>query len=269
MTTTRIRRMFRLAALALGALAAAAGVASAAGPGWSTTQSIASPDGRLIYETDAQRGHTTVDILRGAHRAKTVRLKGLFGVPVPTNRGDGEGLSHDGRTLVLASAGGAGRFAVLDARTLRVRRMITLHGQFTYDALSPTASTLYLIQHLPANSVDRYYVRAYDVRAGRLLKQIVFDRREKGDVMSGWAVTRVTGPSGRWVYTLYGRSNGTLFVHALDTVDRHAVCIDLPKRVAGNAVFSAQLKLEQRTLVVRTAFKRLAVIDTKTLRVRA
>jgi hypothetical protein len=267
MTQTRIRRMFRSASIALAALVAS-GVASAAGPGWSTTQSIASPDGKLIYETDAQKGHTTVDILRGARRTRTVRLKGLLGVPVPTNQAQGEGLSHDGRTLVLASAGGAARFVVLSAHTLRVRRMIRLQGQFTYDALSPTASTLYLIQHLPSDSVDHYYVRAFDLRAGRLLKQIVFDRREKGEAMTGWAITRATGPTGRWVYTLYGRSNGTLFVHALDTVDRHAVCVDLPRRVGGDAVFRVQLKLEQGTLVIRTASKRLAVIDTKTLRVR-
>jgi hypothetical protein len=85
--------------------------------------------------------------------------------------------------------------------------------------------------------------------------------------MTGWAVTRTTGPSGRWVYTLYGRSNGSLFVHALDMVDRHAVCIDLPRRVAQEAMQYLQLKLTPGRLSVRNGTTKIAVIDTKTLRV--
>jgi hypothetical protein len=269
MSSTRIRTMFRLTAVALGALVAAAG-ASAAGPGWSTAESIASPDGKQLYEAVAHKGRTTISIVRNAERVRTVKLRGNYGIPVPTNDGTAAGLSHDGRTLVLARLGAAPHFAVFDTRTLHLRREITLRGQFTFDALSPNGSTLFLIQHLePRSSADRYYVRAYDVRANRLLKQIVFDAREKGEVMTGWAVTRAMGQSARWVYTLYGRSNGTLFVHALDTVERHAVCIDLPRRVASDDVFRVRLTLKERKLVVSTAFKRLAVIDTKTLRVRA
>jgi hypothetical protein len=105
------------------------------------------------------------------------------------------------------------------------------------------------------------------VTRGRLLKQIVFDTREKSSVMTGWGVTRTTGPTGRWVYTLYGRSNGTLFVHALDTVDRHAVCVDLPRRVAQETMQDLRLKLTPGRLSVRNGTARVAVIDTKTLRV--
>jgi hypothetical protein len=260
--------MLRLAPIALLALGAA-GVAWGALPGMGTTQSVASRDGKLLYETDARAGHTTVDILaRNSRRLETVKLDGLFGVPAPTNTGQGEGLSHDGRTLVLSAVGSLGRFAVLDARTLQLRRMIKLRGQFTYDALSPHAATLFLIQHLATGSTDHYYVRAYDLTRGRLLKQIVFDTREKSSLMTGWAVTRATGPTGRWVYTLYGRSNGTLFVHALDTVDRHAVCIDLPRRVAQEAQQHLRLKLTPTRLSVRNGTSRVAVIDTKTLRIR-
>jgi hypothetical protein len=262
----RIGGMLRLAAIALLALGAA-GAAWGALPGMGTTQSVASRDGKLLYETDARAGHTTVDILdRNSRRVKTVKLDGLFGVPAPTNNGKGEGLSHDGRTLVLAAVGSLGRFAVLDARTLHLRRMIKLRGQFTYDALSPNAATLFLIQHMATGSTDRYYVRTYDLTSGRLLKQIVFDTREKSSLMTGWGVTRATGPTGRWVYTLYGRSNGTLFVHALDTVDRHAVCIDLPRRVAQDAMQHLRLKLTPGVLSVRNGTSRVAVIDTKTLR---
>ena len=66
-----------------------------------------------------------------------------------------------------------------------------------------------------------YYVRAYDLAQGGSCKQIVFDAREKGESpMTGSPVTRATGPSGRWIYTLYGRPNGALFVHALDSIGR-------------------------------------------------
>jgi hypothetical protein len=257
--------MFRLAPIVLAGLVAA-GAASAAGPGMGTTQSVLSHDGKLMYEADAQKGRTTVDILRAAQRLETVHLRGMYGFPLPTNDVSGEGLSHDGRTLVLAE-GRPGGFAVLDARTLQVRRRIKLNGVFTYDALSPNAAMLYLIQHQASGGEDHYYVRAYDVRAGRLVKQIVFDAREKGGLMTGWAVARATGPSGRWVYTLYSHSNGTFFVHSLDTVDRHAFCVDLPGRVSPQAVQTMRLKLSPGKLVVMKGSTRFAVIDTKKLRV--
>ena len=257
--------VLRIVAIAFVALAAAGG-AWAALPGMGTARSVKSPDGKLVFRAVWKKGRTTVDLVRDAHTVKTARLHGNFGFPAPTNTGKGEGLSHDGRTLVLAASGSFGRFAVLDARTLHVRRMIRLRGQFTYDALSPTASTLYLIQHTANGPVDRYYVRAYDLAKARLLKQIIFDTREDSSLMTGAAITRATGPTGRWVYTLYGRSNGTLFVHALDTVDRRAVCIDLP-RVTPREVWSVGMKLASGRLTVRNRTSRVAVIDTRILRV--
>jgi hypothetical protein len=256
----------RTLAVALVALACT-GAAWAALPGMGTVHSVASADGKLIYEVTWKKGRTTVNLDRNARTVESARLKGKFGFATPTNAGIGEGLSHDGRTLVLASVGSLGRFAVLDAKTLHLRRTIRLRGQFTYDALSPNGSTLFLIQHVGRGAVDHYYVRAYDLNRGRLLKQIIFDAREESSVMTGWAVTRATGPSGRWVYTLYGKSNGTLFVHALDTIDRHAVCVDLPRRVAQEAFPQVTLKLASGRLAVRNGTRRIAVIDTKTLRV--
>src|SRR4029079_15949019 len=197
----RMGSMLRLVAIALVALAAAAGAWGAL-PGMGTARSVKSADGKLVYHAVAKRGSTTVDLVRDGRKVETTKLAGTFGFPAPRTTGRGEGLSHDGRTLVLAGAGSFGRFAVLDARTLHVRRMIRLRGQFTYDALSPTASTLYLIQHKANGPVDRYYVRAYDLAKARLLKQIIFDTREESSLMTGAAIIRATGPTGRWVYTL-------------------------------------------------------------------
>jgi hypothetical protein len=268
MTAPRIRGILRAAPLLLTALVAA-GAASAAGPGWSTAQSLVSPGGRLAYEARASRGRTTLSLLRHGERARVVKLRGVYGFPVPTNEGTAEGLSRDRRTLVLAHAGGFPRFAVLEARTLRLHRTIKLRGVYTYDALSPDANTLYLIQHVQTTSDDRYFVRAFDLAAGRLVKHIIADAREKGP-MTGWAISRATGPSGRWVYTLYSRARERPFVHALDTVDRHAVCIDLPWRWSQSVLTGARLRVQGRTLVVARLHggESLLAIDLRTFRVR-
>ena len=218
-----------------------------------------------MYTTAAHSRRTTLSLWHGTDKARRVVLDGVLGFPVPTFDGTGEGLSHDGRTLIVASRS---RYVLLDARSLSVRRDIRLRGQFAYDALSPTGRTLFVIQFLPGR-VSHYYVRAYDVARGRLRKQVVFDAREKGEgAMAGSPVTRATGPSGRWIYTLYARPSGELFVHALDSVDVHAYCIDLPRRAPGG-VWHTKLELKPGRLAVVAGTKRLAVIDTKTLRLRA
>jgi hypothetical protein len=259
--------MIRLAAALMSLAAVAAGVAAADGPSPSATTNSLFASGGRMFTTAAHSHQTVVSLWRIGHKARRVTVPGSFGFPTPTFDGTGEGLSHDGRTLVLA-APGASRYVVLDARSLAVRRTVQLQGQFSYDALSPTGRTLFLIQHATPTS-NRYYVRAYDLAQGRLLQQVVFDTREKSSLMSGSPVTRATGPSGRWIYTLYVRPSGAFFVHALDSVDRHAVCVDLPRKVAPVAVWHTKLEWKPGRLAVVAGTKRLAVIDTKTLRLTA
>jgi hypothetical protein len=255
--------MMRLVSIAL-VFATFVGVASADGPGAAlTTNSLVASGGRM-YTTSTRLNQTTLSLWHGTHKARRVVLDGVLGFPIPTFDGTGEGISHDGRTLLLV-AGGRSEFDVVDARSLRVRHRVRLPGLFTYDALSPDARTLFLIQHV-ARTPIHYYVRAYDLWAGRLLEQVVFDRREGSVAMSGSPVTRATGPSGRWVYTLYVRPSGGMFVHALDTVDRHAFCVDLPKRIEPRS--NLRLRLTPGRLAVTNATRPLAVIDTETLRVR-
>ena len=54
----------------------------------------------------------------------------------------GQGLSWDGRTLVLSPLSGPyaspSRFLVVNLKRFRVVRTITLRGSFSFDALSPT-----------------------------------------------------------------------------------------------------------------------------------
>jgi hypothetical protein len=257
------RTVIRLAAALFALTALAAGAAAADGPGVSaTTNSVFAPGGRM-YTTATRRHDTVLSAWRGTEKVRSLVVDGVFGFPVPTFDGTGEGLSHNGRTLLLVSGGGS-RYVFVDARSLTVRRDVRLRGQFSYDALAPNGRTLFLIQRVSRRSIH-YYVRAYDLTHGRLLPHIIFDAREKGEgPMSGSPVTRATGRTGRWIYTLYVRPSGALFVHALDAGDLRAYCVDLPRRAAN--LGRAKLELKRGRLAVVAGAKRLAVIDTKTLR---
>jgi hypothetical protein len=264
-----VKRSAALISTLVAAVAAAAALAAGSPVPSATTNSLFSPDGSM-YTTKVAGHRTTVTLWRNVRKLGRTSVDGAYGLPLIANDGTTEGVSHDGGTLVLGSTRATkGRFAVLDAHTLRVRRMVDLRGQFTFDALDPRGRTLYLIQHVSSQAGDRYSVRAYDLSRGRLVKQVVFDKREESSLMSGSPVTRATGPSGRWVYTLYAHPNGSLFVHALDSVDRHAFCIDLPRRGSPSTMWSMRLKLRPGTLSVLKGTTRFAAIDTKSLRVRA
>jgi hypothetical protein len=156
---------------------------------------------------------------------------GSYGIPA-VNFNEPTGLSRDGRTLVLQSTtfSAPTDFLVMDTRTGRARDVFGLNGYYSFDALSPDAAKLYLVQHVDAVNISRYVVRAYDLRTDRLLPGRIADRTQKSWVMEGEPVTRATTADGRWVYTLYQNPGGTPFVHALDTVRGVAHCIGIPWR---------------------------------------
>ena len=183
-------------------------------------------------------------------------LLGSYGIPMLTGNVAADALSHDGKLLVVAGTAltSPSRFLVYGTRTLRLRNWLVLHGSFAFDALSPDASRLYLIQHTEAANGDyaHYVVRAYDLRTHRLLPGRVADRTQKSWVMNGYPVTRVTSADGRWVYTLYQNGgDGYPFVHALDTVRGVAHCIGLPLENQ-NGIYNLVLSLRDggRTLAV-------------------
>jgi hypothetical protein len=157
-------------------------------------------------------------------------FRGSWGIPMITYR-DAGGLSLDGRMLVLQSTavGAMTNFLVLDTHGYRVKSRFTLHGTYSFDALSPDASRLYLIDRVnPSVNLSRYVVKAYDLQTNRLLPGRIADRTQKGWVMQGEAATRTTSLDGRWVYTLYTNPGGTPFIHALDTTRGVAHCIGIP-----------------------------------------
>jgi DNA-binding beta-propeller fold protein YncE len=155
---------------------------------------------------------------------------------------------------------------------MRVGKTIVLDGLWAFDAISPDGSTIFATEYASTDqqAAPRYRVRAIDVRTGRPFPGAIVDKREPG-AMTGSPVTRAYSPDRAWAYTLYVRQRGTAFVHALDTVHRSAVCIDLPWRGVGQAIWSVRLTVSSDGRVLRLLQRGtpLAEVDLARFTVRA
>jgi hypothetical protein len=233
------------------------------------------PGGDTEFVTDSRKHATRlIEQARYGGAMRERRLAGSFSLPAVAYDGSPSGLSADGRTLILISPRTRyprkhTTFAVIDAKTLRVRRHIGLKGDFSFDAISPDGRLMYLVEYDPRN-FGEYEVRAYDIRAGRLFAKPVVDPSEPDEEMYGVPVTRATSADGRWAYTLYD-SREHPFVHALDTSGRTAACIDLDDvRKAWGATLELRGPRDPggpRLDVVGKADQVLASIDTRTNKV--
>src|SRR3954447_21061024 len=119
-------------------------------------------------------------------------LRGEWGIPLVAFDGTADGLSRDGKVLVVADWVNGNNspfrprssFRIYGTDLLDLRSRFTLRGDFSFDALSPDGQTLYLIQHVgDENDVFKYVVRAYDLGARRLLPQAIADKRQQGWIM--------------------------------------------------------------------------------------
>ena len=265
-------RRFLVLALAIAAVAAGGAHADGVltGPGLDTGwQGVEARNGQVRYVALPGARETIVSAIR-VRDGRVIRwgaLEGLFGLPLVALDGSKGGLSRDGRALVLGSFD-LSRFAVVSTRDLSLRRMVVLPGTWSFDAVSPDASTLYLVEYLGTGPAARYRVRVYDLRAGRLLQGAIVDRLEKEAIMRGRPVTRATSTDGRWAYTLYARPKAESFVHALDTVRREAFCVDLPLELLLRRQLTLRLKLSDGSLAVLRGRETLARINTATFAVR-
>jgi hypothetical protein len=262
--------LFALAAVTILALLPATAAADGLPAVGIDASPLSAPGGQLEYTTERVGADTR--LIESARYGGPLRerwLAGSFAIPAVAYDGSPGGISADGRTLVLIHPRTRyprkrTTFALVDARRLRVRRQISLRGDFSFDAISPDGRTIYLIEYSPRN-VSNYAVRAYDLAARRLLAEPVVDPSEPDEPMTGVPVTRATGADGRWAYTLYNIFPYPL-VHALDTERRTAVCIDLDDLRRG--MWGATLQLHGPTLdVVGRAGAVLATIDPRTHRV--
>lgn len=195
-------------------------------------------------------------------------LRGSYYLPAVAYDGSAGGISANG-ILVLSDSPNTyppkrSRFAILDTRLFlshphrdeeapeHAIRRIKLPGAWNFDAISPDGSRIYLIHSFFKHRVvSRYEVRALDAVSGRLLPEPIVDPEEPDERMQGSPVTRVNSRDGRWAYTLYTGSKEN-FVHALDTVEGRAVCIDLPRFGNLREPFQLRMRLGDsgRTIVV-------------------
>ena len=186
-----------------------------------------SPDWHWIY-TVGQGQVQKVDTATGQAAAS---------MPAP-EWAQGVRTSPDGSWLVLtgASTGPPSRFEVIDSGLARKPVAVTMPGAFTFDGLSNDGIRLYLLEWVSAGS---YQVRMYDLARKLLYPDVIADKREIGQLMSGEALTSLTSSDGSTQLTLYQRSaKNQAFVHELPIGrdprnNPFAWCEDLPAPASG------------------------------------
>jgi hypothetical protein len=200
-------------------------------------------------------------------------VRGRFEIPVVTETGATSGVSADGSRLALISPRdrfpqAATSLAILDASSLRVDRSVRLNGDFSFDAISPTGSWIYLIEYLSRDDPSKYKVRALETATGRLDPKPVVDPHDGPQPMRGYPLKRTMSRDGAWAYTLYD-GQGHPFIHALDTAHRRAVCIDLPRFWSNTNLGDAPLTLSPDGSALKLVADdgTAALIDTRSFRV--
>jgi len=265
-------------ALALAGITASAAMADGLPiPGvYTDSQGVSAPGGGDHYVTSrATDGSTLVQrTAQDGHVLDGATVPGRYVVPAVALDGSPGGLSADGATLVLIQPRerfpqAETRLAVLDASSLEVRDRLTLHGDFSFDAISPDGSQAYFIQYLSRRDPTEYAVRAYDVAAQAFLPEpIVAPDEEDEDEMRGYPLTRVASSDGRWAYTLYDGGGKHPFVHALDTQEGRAVCIDLPEfALQGGPPDRLSVNSDGSALTLDDRHRSVGVVDTQTFEV--
>jgi hypothetical protein len=231
----------------------------------------ARPDwGRMATASPGGSGTIVRDIVvQPGFGGPEVSIDGAWRLPTLGYDPTPVGLSLDGTTIVLVPAerpstepAETSRFAVLSFVPFgEAPRIIELAGSFEYDALSPDGRTLYVVEHLSAVPGGRYQVRAVDVATSTLKDGIIADKRNPAEQMAGWPIAQLQARDGR-IFTLY-RGVEHPFVHALDSVQGFAVCIDLPASGAGNEAaaldWGLAASMDERSIFAVNATLGLAV----------
>jgi hypothetical protein len=198
-----------------------------------------------------------------------VSLRGSWGVPQVAFDGSTAGIDAGGNVLVLGRNAmnlfpERTKFALVNPVKVRLKRIVTLHGSFFFDAISPDGDTMYLIQLPASGNILRYSVRAYDLRHDRLVPGAIVDRTEPDERMAGMPMARVASADGVWAYTLYYKPSGRNFVHALNTQAGTARCIDLPPLTSPSQL---RLAVDGGRLHVVAEGQVLAAVDRTTFAV--
>jgi hypothetical protein len=270
---------FTLAALALTAPAAGADGLPVPVDG-AKNASVVQPDGDgPRYATVTDGDETTVLQIdqEGGEILRSETVDGEFVIPLVSIDGTPAGISGDGSRLVLIHPRQNFRFpreessfVVVDIATdgkMTAQEPVILRGDFSFDAVSPDGSSLFLVEY-PTRDYNDYSVREYDLARDRLLPDPVLVAHEVSPgEMRGLPQTRATSPDGAWEYTLYdggSRARDTAFIHVLDTERGISHCIDLAM-VNGNEAWRVGFELTDGggTLDVVRGDETLAKLDTE------
>jgi len=232
---------------------------------------VAAPGSTVRYVTVTVGKQTVVEATRrdGGQIVRMQAWPGTWTIPAVAYDGSASGLSADRRTLVLIEPRTSfpraqTRLLVLDAHNLSSAGVVLLKGDYSFDAVSPNGSRIFLIHYLSVVDPTRYEVRAYDVAARKLIAKPIVDPRDAAEKMRGNPLSRVMSPDGRFAYTLYD-GNGHPFVHALDTAASTARCIDLVG-LPPKLLWSLRLHLASggKVLTVDRGTTTYASLDTRT-----
>jgi hypothetical protein len=172
--------------------------------------------------------------LRSGRILRETTLAGAYALPGITSSGVMGGLSPNGAWLALAatpnhSAMKQTAFAVLDTGFEQPPRLVSLDGNFLFDGLNNSGTSLFLTQNLTDDPIDQYLVRRYDLAAGVLDPKVIVEKGEEDEPMSGARHAAVASKGGDWLYSLYLETSHGPFIHALPIDNpQFAFCIDLP-----------------------------------------
>ncbi|MGH7763237.1 MAG: hypothetical protein ACREOM_02330 [Candidatus Dormibacteraceae bacterium] len=161
----------------------------------------------------------------------TLPLTGAYQLPPATMSGLPGGLSQNGRWLVLKAQLDSSqpptltRLLVVNTSFASVPLRVDLHGWFEFDAISNDGQRLYLIEYLSGSD---YRVRLYQVATRQLDPNVVFDKSDPKESMTGTRLMGVPSSDGQWLYSVYARQNAGAFIHVLNLSGSFAYCIDLP-----------------------------------------
>jgi hypothetical protein len=236
------------------------------------------PEATFRYVTIPSGRSTIVAAIRrdGGQIDHLARWPGSFTIPAVAYDSTAGGLSADRRTLVLiqprvAFPRARTRLLVLKAPSLRDATLVDLRGDFSFDAVSPNGSHMYLIQYTSPKDPTRYLVRSYDIRQWRLDPRPIVDPRDVTEKMRGNPISRATSAGGRFAYTLYDGGGAHPFIHALDTSGRTARCIDLDGLPAGIQLWDLRLRMgkDGGNVAISYRGRPLLELDTRTLAVGA
>ena len=159
--------------------------------------------------------------------SKLLRFSTLTGKVTRTYPVRGEwklaGVSATGEWVALSRPGT--RIRILDAEGGTFTHDLALSGKFTVETISTAGDFLFLQQNFVDGS---YAVRGYDLAADQMLPGSL---GTKGNTiqMTGVASQVVASPDGRWLLTMYVNTKSNMaFVHALNLIERVAICINMP-----------------------------------------